>query len=113
MDGIAQELDQVRREFAHLLSAYTSAPPEAKKDILNQCEHLGGEVQELVGVLKLAIRNVIDASRPPTGDESPDVEHLEQIANHGLRVAHCAGEEVSAAVRLIRQLREKQSTSEP
>ena len=112
MDDIAQELDQLRQEFAHLLSTYPSAPPEVKAGILDQCEHLGGEVQELVGVLKLAIRNVIDESSSATADEPADAEHLERIARHGLRVAHCAGEEVSAAVRLIRQLRTKQSTHE-
>ncbi|MCP4593862.1 MAG: hypothetical protein GY842_24270 [bacterium] len=112
MDDIAQQLDDVRREIAQLLSTYPSATDDEKQEILNECEFLGGEVQELVGVLKLSIRQIMDATRSLHEDESPEYDHLTQIANCGIRVAHCAGEEVSAAVRLIRQLRGDQVAGE-
>ena len=113
MDDIAQQLDWVRREIAHLLSSYADAPAEVKQSILDQCDRLGGEVQELVGILKLNIRQITDATCSLHEDDSPERKHLEQIARYGLRVAHCAGEEVSAAVRLIRRLRAEQHTADP
>ena len=112
MDDIANQLDDVRREIARLLSSYPTAPDDQKGEILVECDRLGGEVQELVGVLKLSIQRVLGTMRELPDDEDGEIEHVEQIARHGLRVAHCAGEEVSAAVRLIRQLREKQAAGD-
>lgn len=108
MDDIALQLDEVRREMAHLLSAYPGSAEERKLEILTRCEALGGEVQELVGVLKLSIRKVLAGAQGSDGASTEDLNHLDQIARYGLRVAHCAGEEVSAAVRLIRQLRREE-----
>ena len=105
MHDTAQKLDVVRREIARLLSSYAGASEAEKQEILDQCDRLGGEVQELVGILKLSIRQVMDATCALHEEESTELAHLEQIASYGLRVAHCAGEEVSAAVRLIRRLR--------
>ena len=113
MDDVARQLDEVRREIAGLLSAYPDASADDKRDILNECEYLGGEVQELVGVLKLSIRQILGAVQELPDCDADEADHLEQIAQYGLRAAHCAGEEVSAAVRLIRQLRAKQFTTEP
>ena len=112
MDSIAQQLDEVRRKIARLLSAYPSAAASEQEEILSECEYLGGEVQELVGVLKLHIRQIVAATCALHEEDSAEAEHLVQIARHGIRVAHCAGEEVSAAVRLIRQLRARQPTSD-
>jgi hypothetical protein len=113
MDDIAQQLDQVRREMAHLLSTYPGSGTDRKTEILNRCEALGGEVQELVGVLKLSIRKVLLGAHRIENAEPQELGHLDQIARYGLRVAHCAGEEVSAAVRLIRQLRKEECLPEP
>ncbi|MCK4659943.1 MAG: hypothetical protein KAV82_10520 [Phycisphaerae bacterium] len=114
MDDIAEQLDQVRGEFAHLLSAYPGASSEEKQEILDHCEFLGGEVQELVGVLKLSIHRITNIALSSIEEEAPrEADQLEQIARQGIRVAHGAGEEVSAAVRLIRQLQDKQTTGEP
>ena len=112
VDDIAQQLDQVRREMAHLLSTYPGSATDRKTEILNRCEALGGEVQELVGVLKLSIRNVLLGAHKIENAEPQELGHLDQIARYGLRVAHCAGEEVSAAVRLIRQLRKEECLPE-
>lgn len=112
MDDIAQQLDRVRREMAHLLSSYPGAATARKQEILNRCEMLGGEVQELVGVLKLSIRKVINGAQSLEDAPAEELSHLGRIARYGLRVAHCAGEEVSAAVRLIRQLRREECLPE-
>ncbi len=113
MDDIALQLDQVRQEIARLLSSYSNASTERKQEILTECDRLGGEVQELVGLLKLSIRKVLKLTSPQYEGPSAERDHLEQLAQYGLRVAHCAGEEVSAAIRLIRQLQTKQLTGEP
>ena len=112
MHDTAQELDVVRREIARLLSSYAGASEAEKQDILDHCDRLGGEVQELVGLLKLSIRQIMDATCALHEEESAELTHLEQSARYGLRVAHCAGEEVSAAVRLIRRLRTEETAGE-
>ena len=112
MDDVARQLERARREIAGLLRAYPGVSDAEKEVILDECEHLGGEVQELVGLLKIGIRDVVSTTRALHEDEPARLGHVEQIARYGLRVAHCAGEEVSAAVRLIRRLRATQPARE-
>jgi hypothetical protein len=102
MEEIANQLDQVREEMAHLLQAYATADDTSREHIYERCESLGGEIQELVGLLKMTIYN---ANREAEAERDTDPAYALEIAElsrDSLAAIHAAGREVSAAITLLR-----------
>ena len=105
MEETARQLDTVRDELVSLLYQYTVAPEPDRSQIYERCETLGGEIQELIGLLKLSIRT---ADHDASEQSEADPEYAEQIcrmSHESLAAIHAAGEEVNAAVRLLRESR--------
>jgi len=109
MEDIARQLDHVRDELVHLLHDYTVANDKGRAAIYRRCEMLGGEVQELVGLLKLAIRDVNNEAAQHADTDPVYADEIERLSRESLEAIHAAGEEVSCAVKL---LRESQATSD-
>lgn len=112
MEETARQLDNVRDELVSLLYQYTVAAEPEKSRIYERCETLGGEIQELIGLLKLSIRT---ADRDASEQSDVDPEYARQIgrmSHESLAAIHAAGEEVNAAVKLLRESRPLQD-SEP
>jgi hypothetical protein len=105
MEEFAAQLDEVRSELVQLLRDYPFASEHDRDLIYERCELLGGEIQELVGLVKLAIR---DTNRQAAIEAPGDLEYLEEIdrlSGESLAAIHAAGEEVNIAVRLLRDSR--------
>jgi len=106
MEAIAQELDQVRDELVRLLQDYPYACESDRDNIYQRCESLGGEIQELVGLLKLAIRNT-DRAASAEADCDPDyTQEVSRLSRESLVAIHEAGQEVSAAIDMLREARD-------
>ncbi|MCB9851177.1 MAG: hypothetical protein H6817_10795 [Phycisphaerales bacterium] len=105
MEDIARQLDSVRDEMVQLLRDYPYASDRDREDIYTRCEFLGGEIQELVGVLKLAIRNT-NAEAAEEADHDPEYySEVARLSTESLVAIHSAGEEVAAAITMLRESR--------
>lgn len=105
MEDIARELDEVRDEMIALLHEYPYASDRDRDHIYERCELLGGEIQELVGLLKLAIHETNhDADDRNERDPEYSAE-ITRLSRESLRAIHVAGEEVAAAIALLRETR--------
>ena len=105
MEETARKLDNVRDELVSLLYQYSAATEPQRAEIYERCESLGGEIQELIGLLKLAIRN---ANREADEQSECDPQYARQIGRmtqESLAAIHAAGQEVNSAVRLLRESR--------
>jgi hypothetical protein len=106
MEDIAHQLDEVRDEMVSLLREYPYASDRERDIIYERCEMLGGEIQELVGLLKLAIRS---ADREAVTDRERDPDYSEEIsrlARESMTAIHSAGLEVAAAITMLRETRD-------
>ena len=91
MEGIAQELDEVRDELVSLLQDYPYAGDRDRERIYERCETLGGEIQELVGLLKLAIRST-DRAVAAEADGDPEyAREVSRLSRESLASIHFAG----------------------
>jgi hypothetical protein len=105
MEDIARQLDNVRSEMVSLLYDYTLATESQRTEIYEQCETLGGEVQELIGLLKLSIRGT-NRQAAAHAEVDPDyAAQIDRMSRESLSAIHSAGQEVSAAVRALRESR--------
>ena len=105
MEAIALELDQVRDELVGLLQDYPYAGERDRELIYERCETLGGEIQELVGLLKLAIRST-DRAAAAEADRDPEyAREVSRLSQESLAAIHLAGMEVSAAISALREAR--------
>jgi hypothetical protein len=105
MEDIARQLDSVRDEMVQLLRSYPYAAEGERAEIYRRCEFLGGEIQELIGVLKLAIRN---SNREASVDADQDPSYWDEVnrlSTQSLCAIHSAGEEVAAAITMLRESR--------
>ena len=112
VEDIAKQLDDVRDEMVQLLRTYPYAPERERVEIYRRCEYLGGEIQELIGVLKLAIRN---SNREAEGEADNDPAYWDEVSRlsaQSLAAIHSAGEEVAAAITMLRESRGEDSESE-
>ena len=105
VEETARQLDNVRDELVNLLYQYTTADEPERSRIYERCETLGGEIQELIGLLKLSIRS---ANRDADAQSEADPEYarqIDQMSHESLVAIHAAGQEVNSAVRLLRESR--------
>ena len=113
IDEIAQQLDDVRTEMLQLLQEYSEANEFGQEYIYQRCESLGGEIQELVSLLKLHIRT---ANRQVYAEGQHDPAYaaeIERVSRASLVAVHAAGLEVAGAVRMLRETRpDAESTSD-
>lgn len=105
VEDIARELDEVRDEMIDLLHEYPFASDRDRGVIYDRCELLGGEIQELVGLLKLAIRHT-NAEMDAEDRRDPEYqEEVSRLSRESLNAIHLAGQEVAAAITLLRETR--------
>lgn len=105
MEHIARKLDAVRDEMVQLLREYPYVSETERNDIYHRCEFLGGEIQELVGVLKVAI---CASSREAAEEADRDPSYwseVSRLSRQSLAAIHSAGEEVAAAITMLREAR--------
>ncbi len=112
MEHIARQLDEVRDEMIALLHEYPYASDRDRDTIYERCELLGGEIQELVGLLKLAIRTT---NREVDAESASDAEYSLEIArlsSESLHAIHSAGQEVASAIAMLRETRDEPDSSD-
>ena len=105
IDEVAQQLDDVRNEMLRLLQEYPDASDHGREHIYERCESLGGEIQELVGLLKL---HICTANRQVAAEADGDMAYASEIArvsHESLAAIHAAGLEVAGAVTMLREAR--------
>ena len=112
MEEIANQLDQVREEMAQLLHAYATADESSREHIYHRCESLGGEIQELVGLLKLTIYNANREAEAEADSDPIYAREIAELSRDSLAAIHAAGREVSAAITLLRSSREEEEELE-
>jgi len=105
MEHIARELDDVRDEMITLLNEYPYASDGDRSAIYERCEFLGGEIQELVGLLKLAIRRTNIEAHSEAESDPEYTDEVGRLSQESLYAIHAAGEEVAAAITLLRETR--------
>lgn len=105
MEDIAKQLDNVRDEMVQLLRSYPYAGERERGDIYRRCEYLGGEIQELIGVLKLAIRNSNREAAVEADTDPAYWDEVNRLSTQSLAAIHSAGEEVAAAIAMLRESR--------
>jgi hypothetical protein len=105
MEDIAHELDQVRDEMVALLREYPYASDRERALIYERCELLGGEIQELVGLLKLSIRNADREAAAEADNDPAYYAEITRLARESMAAIHSAGEEVAAAITMLRESR--------
>lgn len=105
MEDIAQQLDTVRDEMVQLLRSYPYAGERERTEIYHRCEYLGGEIQELIGVLKLAIRMSNREAAVEADNDPAYWDEVNRLSTQSLAAIHSAGEEVAAAIAMLRESR--------
>ena len=106
MESLARQLDEVRDEMVRLLQEYPNASDMDREHIYERCELLGGEIQELVGLLKLTLRQANSEAEQEASDDPTYVDEIARMTQDSLYAIHAAGEEVSAAITMLRDSRE-------
>ncbi len=105
MEDIAKQLDDVRDEMVQLLNEYPHVEGQERNDIYERCEVLGGEIQELVGLLKMAIRSANQEAEAESETDPAYTEQIQKLSNESLAAIHEAGVEVSAVISVLRDRR--------
>lgn len=107
MEDIARQLDEVRDEMIALLHEYPYAADRDRETIYERCELLGGEIQELVGLLKLAIRTTNREANEESADDPEYTSEIARLSTESLKAIHSAGQEVAAAIAMLRETRDE------
>jgi hypothetical protein len=107
MENIAQQLDEVRDEIVTLLREYPYASNRDRDEIYQRCELLGGEIQELVGLLKLAIRTTNQEAACEADSDPEYYAEICRLSEESLSAIHTAGLEVAAAISMLRESRDE------
>ena len=103
MDQLARQMDRVREELCRLLDLYEEADPTQRRAIASRCEQLGGQVQDLVGMLKFSLLQLREEAQT-TSEANPEyVRQVADVTGNGLRAIHQAGEEIGQAIRFLRE----------
>jgi len=110
VEAIAKQLDNVRDEMVQLLRSYPYAGERERSEIYRRCEFLGGEIQELIGVLKLAIRNSNRDAAVEADNDPAYWDEIKRLSTQSLAAIHSAGEEVAAAITMLRESRGNSGT---
>lgn len=105
MEDIAKQLDDVRDEMVQLLNEYPYVEGQEREDIYERCEVLGGEIQELVGLLKIAIRSANQEAESERNSDPAYSEQIQKLSSESLAAIHEAGVEVSAVISVLRERR--------
>jgi hypothetical protein len=103
-------MESIRRELGRLVHRYGRAGEAERERIVARCDVLGGELQELFGLVKLALlrthEQALDAS---VG--CPDIMiRTENATREALQAVHQAAEEIAGAVRVLRNLASSSGT---
>ena len=102
MQRLLDQLEFTRRELSRLLTLCQQASPDQREWITERCDSLGGDVQELVGLLKLALFRV----RQEAADEHSTNPHAaakkETMATAALQAVDQASDEIGKAIRVLR-----------
>jgi hypothetical protein len=104
MEDLAVQMDSIREELCRLLDLYEHADADQQRAIARRCEQLGGQVQDLVGMLKfslLQMRREAESYDEAYGDYADQVDEVTRV---GLRTIHTAGQEVARAIRFLREV---------
>ena len=105
MEDIARQLDDVRDEMVQLLNDYPHVDGQDRENIYERCEVLGGEIQELVGLLKMAIRSANKEAEIERNSDPTYSDQIRQLSDESLAAIHEAGVEVSAVIAVLRERR--------
>jgi len=105
VEDIARQLDDVRDEMVQLLNDYPHVEGREREDIYERCEVLGGEIQELVGLLKLAIRSAKSEAESERDSDPTYSNQIDRLSQESLAAIHEAGVEVSAVISVLRERR--------
>ena len=105
METTARQLDEVRSEMVHLLQEYPFASDGDREIIYERCELLGGEIQELVGLLKLTICQTTREANLESDDDEAYTQEIARLSTESLHAIHAAGEEVANAIAMLREAR--------
>jgi len=105
MEDIAKQLDDVRDEMVQLLNEYPYVEGREREDIYERCEVLGGEIQELVGLLKIAIRSANQEAEAERDADPTYSDQIQKLSSESLAAIHEAGVEVSAVISVLRERR--------
>jgi len=105
IDEIAQQLDDVRTEMLQLLQEYSEANEFGREYIYQRCESLGGEIQELVSLLKLHIRTANQQVGVEKQNDPAYAAEIDRVSQASLAAVHSAGLEVAEAIRMLRETR--------
>ncbi len=105
MEDIARQLDDVRDEMVQLLNEYPHVEGPDREEIYERCEVLGGEIQELVGLLKMAIRSANKEAETERDADPAYTHQIQQLSSESLAAIHEAGVEVSAVISVLRERR--------
>jgi hypothetical protein len=102
MDDLAQQMDRVRDELCRLLDMYEEADAAQRRAIASRCEQLGGQVQDLVGMLKFSLLHLRQEARSSLGVDGEYRAKMDEVTTGGLRTIHAVGEEIAQAIRYLR-----------
>ncbi len=104
MEDLAIEMDCIREELCDLLSRYEEADAVEQRAIAERCEQLGGQVQDLVGMLKFSLLELRREAHEAGGEMIDQLDQVEEVTDLGLRTIHAAGLEVARAIRFLREV---------
>lgn len=102
MEDLAQQMDRVRDELCRLLDMYEEANSDQRRAIARRCEQLGGQVQDLVAMLKFSLLQLRREARGSDGIEGEYCTKMNEVTTGGLRTIHAVGEEIAQAIRYLR-----------
>ncbi len=108
IEEIACQLDTVRQEMAWLLNAYTEADERDRDQIYERCETLGGEIQELVALLKLTVQTARRAAEAEAGSDPAYCQEITELTQDSLAAIHAAGTEAATAISVLRESRHRE-----
>jgi len=113
MEDLAIEMDCIREELCDLLSRYEVADESEQQVIAERCEQLGGQVQDLVGMLKFSLLELRREAHDAGGEMDEHLDQVEEVTDLGLRTIHAAGQEVARAIRFLREVWDSPPLDDP
>ena len=112
MEQLAIQMDRIRAELGRLLDMYDDADPPQQRAIARRCEELGGQVQDLVGMLKFSLLELRNEAQTMDGIEDDQAEQVEHVTSLGLQTIHAAGQEVAQAIRFLRDVWDEEAEAD-
>ncbi|UCG15558.1 MAG: hypothetical protein JSV19_09715 [Phycisphaerales bacterium] len=112
MEQLAIQMDRIRDELCRLLDMYDEADRPQQRAIARRCEELGGQVQDLVGMLKFSLLELRKEAQEIGGGSNDQAEEVEQVTNLGLQTIHAAGQEVAQAIRCLRNVWDEEADAD-